>query len=31
MNNKLNAEPLLTQPGFDTFRQNQFGATLGAR
>ena len=29
MNNKLNATPLLTQPGFDTFRQNQFGATLG--
>src|SRR6266404_197471 len=29
MNNKLNAKPLLTQPGFDAFRQNQFGATLG--
>ncbi len=29
MNNKLNATPLLAQPGFDTFRQNQFGATLG--
>ncbi len=29
MNNKLNARALLTQPGFDTFRQNQFGATLG--
>ena len=29
MNNKLNATTLLTQPGFDTFRQNQFGATLG--
>jgi hypothetical protein len=29
MNNKLNANPLLTQPGFQTFRQNQFGATLG--
>src|SRR5579864_2581120 len=29
MNNKLNATALLTQPGFDTFRQNQFGATLG--
>src|SRR5262252_6204733 len=29
MNNKLDATTLLTQPGFDTFRQNQFGATLG--
>jgi hypothetical protein len=29
MNNALNANTLLTQPGFDTFRQNQFGATLG--
>jgi hypothetical protein len=29
MNNSLNAKALLTQPGFDTFRQNQFGATLG--
>src|SRR5262249_7145610 len=29
MNNSLNATALLTQPGFDTFRQNQFGATLG--
>jgi Carboxypeptidase regulatory-like domain/TonB dependent receptor len=29
MNNALNANSLLTQPGFDTFRQNQFGATLG--
>src|ERR1043166_7486758 len=29
MNNKLNATAQLTQPGFDTFRQNQFGATLG--
>ncbi|MGC2695545.1 MAG: TonB-dependent receptor [Candidatus Angelobacter sp.] len=29
MNNKLDATSPLTQPGFDTFRQNQFGATLG--
>src|SRR5260221_710526 len=29
MNNKLNAKPLLTEPSFQTFRQNQFGATLG--
>jgi len=28
-NNVLNAKSILTQPGFDTFRQNQFGATLG--
>src|SRR5207245_1475349 len=28
-NNNFNAEPLLTQPGFDTLRQGQFGATLG--
>ena len=29
MNNALNADYLLGQPGFNTFRQNQFGATLG--
>jgi Carboxypeptidase regulatory-like domain/TonB dependent receptor-like, beta-barrel len=29
MNNALNATSILTLPGFDTFRQNQFGATLG--
>jgi len=29
MNNKLNAEPLLAASGFDAFRQNQFGGTLG--
>jgi len=28
-NNVLNAKSILTQPGFDTFRQNQYGATLG--
>ncbi|HWZ42933.1 MAG TPA: carboxypeptidase regulatory-like domain-containing protein [Candidatus Saccharimonadales bacterium] len=28
-NNKFNATPLLTQPGFNTLRQGQFGATLG--
>ena len=28
-NNKLDAKSLLTLPGFDTLRQNQFGATLG--
>ena len=28
-NNKFNAKPLLTQPGFDTLRQGQYGATLG--
>ena len=28
-NNDFNAKPLLTQPGFDTLRQGQFGATLG--
>ncbi|HKF21362.1 MAG TPA: TonB-dependent receptor [Candidatus Angelobacter sp.] len=29
MNNAFNANSILTLPGFDTFRQNQFGATLG--
>jgi hypothetical protein len=29
MNTKLNAEPLLAASGFDAFRQNQFGGTLG--
>ncbi len=29
MNNALNANSPLAAPGFDTFRQNQFGATLG--
>src|ERR1051326_639039 len=28
-NNDINANSILTQPGFDTLRQNQFGATLG--
>ncbi len=28
-NNKLNARSVLTQPGFDAYRQNQFGFTLG--
>ena len=28
-NNVLNAKSILTLPGFDTLRQNQFGATLG--
>jgi len=28
-NNATNARSLLTLPGFDTLRQNQFGATLG--
>ena len=28
-NNKLNAKSILTLPGFDTLRQNQFGGTLG--
>ena len=28
-NNKMNARSILTQPGFDTYRQNQFGFTLG--
>lgn len=28
-NNSFNAEPLLSQPGFDALRQGQFGATLG--
>src|ERR1041384_7436752 len=28
-NNAANAKFLLFQPGFDTFRQNQFGASLG--
>ncbi len=28
-NNALNAKSILTQPGFDILRQNQFGATLG--
>jgi outer membrane receptor protein involved in Fe transport len=28
-NNALDAKSILTQPGFDIFRQNQFGATLG--
>ncbi|HLJ89815.1 MAG TPA: carboxypeptidase regulatory-like domain-containing protein [Candidatus Angelobacter sp.] len=28
-NNALNANSILTLPGFDTFRQNQFGGTLG--
>jgi hypothetical protein len=28
-NNKLDAESILTLPGFNTLRQNQFGATLG--
>lgn len=28
-NNKLNARSILTQPGFDAYRQNQFGFTLG--
>src|SRR5713226_3148761 len=28
-NNKFNATPLLTQPGFDILRQGQFGGTLG--
>src|SRR5215471_5539682 len=31
MNNALNAKSSLTQPGFDRFQQNQFGATLGGR
>src|SRR5215469_12020670 len=29
MNNAFNANSILTLPGFDKFRQNQFGATLG--
>jgi outer membrane receptor protein involved in Fe transport len=29
MNNAFSARSSLTLPGFDTFRQNQFGATLG--
>jgi hypothetical protein len=29
MNNALNATSILTLPGFDKFRQNQFGGTLG--
>lgn len=29
MNNAFNANSILTLRGFDTFRQNQFGATLG--
>jgi len=29
MNNAMNANSILTQPGFDIFRQNQFGGTLG--
>lgn len=29
MSNALNATSSLTLPGFDTFRQNQFGATIG--
>src|SRR5579864_2558864 len=29
MSNAFNANYLLGQPGFNTFRQNQFGATLG--
>ncbi|MGH9676721.1 MAG: carboxypeptidase regulatory-like domain-containing protein, partial [Candidatus Acidiferrum sp.] len=28
-NNATNAKSILTQPGFDVLRQNQFGATLG--
>jgi len=28
-NNAFNANSILTQPGFDTLRQNQFGGTLG--
>jgi len=28
-NNSLNAKSILTLPGFDALRQNQFGATLG--
>src|SRR3984893_12665486 len=28
-NNATDARSILTQPGFDTLRQNQFGATLG--
>src|SRR5438270_7365074 len=28
-NNELSATPILTQPGFRTLRQSQFGATLG--
>jgi outer membrane receptor protein involved in Fe transport len=28
-NNAVNAKSILTQPGFDTLRQNQFGGTLG--
>src|SRR5215472_17748829 len=28
-NNAFNAKSILTQPGFDTFRQGQFGGTLG--
>ncbi len=28
-NNAVNAKSILTQPGFDQLRQNQFGATLG--
>src|SRR5436853_43441 len=28
-NNATNAKSILTQPGFDILRQNQFGATLG--
>jgi Carboxypeptidase regulatory-like domain/TonB dependent receptor len=28
-NNAVNAKSILTQPGFDIFRQGQFGATLG--
>ncbi|HEY6249447.1 MAG TPA: TonB-dependent receptor, partial [Candidatus Angelobacter sp.] len=28
-NNAVNAKSILTQPGFDILRQNQFGATLG--
>src|SRR5713101_1380181 len=28
-NNSTNAKSILTLPGFDTLRQNQFGATLG--
>jgi hypothetical protein len=29
MNNAVNAKSILTLPGFNKFRQNQFGATLG--
>jgi outer membrane receptor protein involved in Fe transport len=28
-NNAISAKSILTQPGFDTLRQNQFGGTLG--